>query len=210
MLAVPAGSFLVKAKATMTADMKLETGLVGLSLLLAAGGLSVNRVLPERWLDSFDRFSARKYLPILAIIAAAGVVRLALLPWYPIPLPIIHDEFSYLLGAQTFALGRLTNPTHPMWVHFETFWVLQQPTYVSIYPPAQAAMLAVGIVMGNPWFAVLGCWMLTCGAFVWMLRPWFSPGWAFCGGLLLLARMPLTYWSDSYWVALWRRFPAPS
>jgi hypothetical protein len=198
-LAVPAGSFLVKAKATMTADMKLETGLVGLSLLLAAGGLSVNRVLPERWLDSFDRFSARKYLPILAIIAAAGVVRLALLPWYPIPLPIIHDEFSYLLGAQTFALGRLTNPTHPMWVHFETFWVLQQPTYVSIYPPAQAAMLAVGIVMGNPWFAVLGCWMLTCGAFVWMLRPWFPPGWAFCGGILLFSRTLMSYWSDSYW-----------
>jgi hypothetical protein len=199
MLAIPAGGFLADARAITWADIKLEAGILGLVLVLAAGGLSVNRLLPERWLTLYGRFSARKYLPILAIIAAAGVIRLALLPWYPIPLPRVHDEFSLLLGAQTFALGRLTNPTHPLWVHFETFHVLQQPTYVSIYPPAQAAMLAVGIAMGHPWLAVLACWMLTCGAFVWMLRPWFSPGWAFCGGLLLLARMPLTYWSDSYW-----------
>jgi len=193
-----AASLLVKLQSYITADVKLEAGLLSLVLLLAATGLPVNRMLPERWVASFDRFSARKYLPLLAIIVAAGAVRLAVLPWYPIPLPKIHDEFSLLLGAQTFALGRLTNPTHPLWISFETFHVLQQPTYVSIYPPAQAAMLALGIVMGDPWFAVLACWMLTCGAFVWMLRPWFAPGWAVCGGLLLLARTLTSEWSDSY------------
>src|SRR5690242_4354410 len=183
----------------MAPDLKLEAGLLGLLLLLAACRLPVDRILPERWVTFFARFSAREYVSLLVIILAAGAVRLALLPWYPIPLPRIHDEFSLLLGAQTFALGRLTNPAHPMWVHFETFHVLQQPTYVSIYPPAQAAMLALGIAIGNPWFAVLGCWMLMCGAFVWMLRAWFPPAWAFCGGLLLLARTLLSYWSDSYW-----------
>ncbi len=168
-------------------------------LLVAAFGVSADRLLPKSWLASYSRFSRHKYLPILAVIVVAGVLRLALLPWFPVPLPRFHDEFSILLGAQTFALGRLTNPPHPMWVHFETFHVLQQPTYASIYPPAQAAMLALGILMGHAWFAVLGCYMLVSGAFVWMLRAWFPPGWALCGGVLLLSRTFMSYWSDSYW-----------
>jgi hypothetical protein len=198
MLTVSAAWIVHGVKSGLTQDLVLECILLG-GLLLLAAVLPVDRVSPERWQVLYGQFAARKYLPILTVIVAAGVLRLALLPWFPIPLPRIHDEFSLLLGAKTFAMGRVTNPPHPLWVSFETFHVLQQPTYTSIYPPAQAAMLALGILTGHAWFAVLGCAMLVSGAFVWMLRPWFSGGWALCGGILLLSRTLMSYWSDSYW-----------
>jgi hypothetical protein len=88
-----------------------------------------------------------------------------------------------------------------MWVYFESFHITQQPTYMSMYFPAQGLVLAAGKALaGNPW---LGVWLsvgLMCSAICWMLEAWLPPGWALLGGAFAVMRLALfSYWVDSYY-----------
>ncbi|HLZ12363.1 MAG TPA: hypothetical protein VKP58_07235 [Candidatus Acidoferrum sp.] len=150
--------------------------------------------------SAFSNLSRRRALAMAVLFFGAIGIRVSLLPLLPVPSPGIHDEFSYLLMADTFAHGRLANPTHPMWMSFETFHVNWFPTYSSMYPPAQGAALALGQVFGSPWIGVLLTAAAMGAAVYWMLCAWMPARWAFLGGTLVALKLGLTsYWMNSYW-----------
>jgi hypothetical protein len=88
-----------------------------------------------------------------------------------------------------------------MWVHFESFHIIQQPTYASKYPPAQGLMLAAGQVLGG--HPIVGVWIstgLACAAICWMLLAWLPSWWAVLGGLLAaLNPIIILHWGQIYW-----------
>jgi hypothetical protein len=163
-----------------------------------------------RWLaragDSLLRHLLRRpfrpviYLGLLGFVLAAVITVCRSWP----ALAYVNDEFAYLLGADTFAHGRVTNPAPSHWEHFESFHVLVQPTYASKYPPASALLIAIGQVLtGEP---IVGVWLtvaLMVAALTWMLQAWVGPKWALWGGLFalgfFLGNHTDGYWAWSYW-----------
>jgi hypothetical protein len=172
--------------------------LILLALVLLAGR-SAEQIFTRLELR-FSQFAKRRNLVVLSLFFGVIAIRLAALPLLHVPVPGIHDEYSYLLMGDTFAHGRLANPSHPMWLSFETFHVNWFPTYSSIYPPAQGAILAIGQLLGSPWVGVLLSTAAMCSAICWMLQAWMPSRWALLGAVLAAIKFGVaSYWMNSYW-----------
>lgn len=165
------------------------------AILLAAFTLA-------RPIEHFARRLATKRLLCVVLLALTAITtRLALLPRHPVPTPKVADEFSHLLVADTLRNFRLANPTHPLHQFFETFFVLQEPTYSSIYPPGQGIALGLGwLIFGLPWAGVVLSTATFCALCYWMLRGWTTPTAALAGGILAVFEFgPLCEWMNGYW-----------
>lgn len=185
--------------------------LVALIILIILRKKPAARTKSKPFFYWFFVIRRRPWIAFLLIGLMAFSASALLTVFTGIPQPRVHDEFSYLLAADTFAHGRLTNSPHPMWKHFETFHVIQHPTYTSKYPPAQGLILAAGqVIFGHP---IVGVWLsvgLACAAICWMLARWVPLHWAWIGGLIAVIRIVFSgptglsygsfaYWSQSYW-----------
>ena len=181
-------------------------------MLLIEGGLTLIAMaaafcLPHfgssifrRMEHAFGRLARKQGLAVAVVGFSTLLLRLAILPFYPIPLPFVPDDFSFLLAADTFLHGRLANPTPAMWTHFESIHITMQPTYMSMYFPAQGLLLAAGkLLFGDPWFGILISSALMCTALCWMLQAWLPLGWALLGGMLAVPRLGVfSYWINTY------------
>jgi hypothetical protein len=179
-----------------------------IEFLLTLAAIFISLTIPgfgERFFRAvtrpFENLARRPALSLIVIGIAPLVLRALLGQLRPIPAPHIHDEYSFLLASDTFVHARLANPAHPLWPFFESFHILQQPAYASMYPPGPGAFLAIGEALtGIPWFGVALSTGVMCMALLWMLRGCFSPGWAFLGASIAVIRIGIfSYWMSSYW-----------
>lgn len=175
-------------------------------LEITIGALIAGLFFAAPHLHKWARFLAGKTRISMILLAALPIVlRLLLLPHHPVPQPNIRDDFGHLLMADTLLHGRLANPQHPFHQFFETTFVLQQPTYSSIYPLGQGLLLAVGrLLFGTPWAGVLAASGALAALCYWALKGWepwlpLRPVWPFIGGLLCVGILgPLNEWTNMY------------
>jgi hypothetical protein len=175
---------------------------------LVAVAFAVSFLFPRSWSAwrRIDRiFVAWSHWQRGYAFASVGVATLVLhiaaFPFLTTRLPDVHDEFSYLLSAQTFLEGRPANPPYPVWKSLESPHVIFTPRYASMYPPVQGLILAFGRIVGGDFLVgpmISGAIIASLSA--WMLAGWVPPRWALLGGLLAGIRLGLfTYWANSYW-----------
>jgi hypothetical protein len=147
------------------------------------------------------RLAARTGWSMLWLALLPLALRLAMLAQSPVPTPSGSDDFAHLLVADTLRHFRLANAPHPMHRFLETIFVLQKPSYSSIFPLGQGMALALGsLIFGHPWAGVALSVAALCALCYWMLRAWTTPGWALVGGLLAVIQFgPLRYWMNTYW-----------
>ena len=106
---------------------------LALTILMVVLLVAVRAVEPEL------RALSHRTLPCMAALFVLAIgLRLVLLPESPVPIASGADDFSYLLLGDTLAHLRFANPAHTLHQFFEAVFVLQQPTYASIYPLGKA------------------------------------------------------------------------
>lgn len=169
---------------------------IALALLLVGAAFAW-----QKWAGAANRLALKTIWCMLILAALPVVLRLTMLHTSPIPTALGADDFSYLLLGDTLAHFRLTNPAHPMHRFFETLFILQEPSYSSIYPLGPGLALAFGqLVFRQPWAGIAISTAAFTSLCYWMLRAWTKPAWALLGGVLAVIQFgPFSHWMNTYW-----------
>lgn len=141
--------------------------------------------------------------PILSSIlvgASAILARLSLIPFLGTTQVIAPDEGSILLQAQTYVAGHFGNHGAPLPPSFESFYVILQPVYASMYPVLRAAPMALTHLVGlGYWAGILLTMAALAVATYWLIRAFRLPGYGLVCALLIIFRYGLfSFWVNSY------------
>ena len=171
-----------------------------LLMLLAAAIITKNEIgLFVKIEDLIRKIEDRPYLSAALLAGVAACLRLSLSPFIGTPQPIVPDEPSLMLQAQTYFSGRLANHVNLL-PDFESVYVLLSPTYSSQYPVLRSFPLVVGYCLGiGAWGGVLLSVVALTVAVYWMVREWINARYAFIAALIVIIRYGLfSFWVNSY------------
>jgi hypothetical protein len=104
--------------------------------------------------------------------------------------PLMHDEFSYLVQIHQLARGRLWMPEHKLADFFESIHLLVRPVYASKYFPGTALLYAPAVWLGLPvWVMPLACSGMAVGLVYRIIAELLDGLWAAVAALLIVATM---------------------
>ena len=128
------------------------------------------------------------------------------------PLPVVQDEYSYVLQSRIFASGHWTAPPAPVPSSFQQPHVLNTPRVASKFPPGHALVMALGAMIGAPWLMPLALSAISA-ALLFLLAesaagPWIALlCWALWLGDPINLRFRPGYYSEltsgAAWLASW-------
>jgi hypothetical protein len=140
----------------------------------------------------------------------------AIVTWWTwgaaVPMPVVQDEYSYLLQAKIFARGEWTGPSPPSPVSFQQPHVLTTPRLASKYPPGHALLLSLGARLNVPYLVPLVLSAISGALVVLLVEPVGGPFLAIVCWLMWLGdpinlRFRPGYYSEvtsgAAWLASW-------
>lgn len=102
--------------------------------------------------------------------------------------PYWHDELSYVIQMRMLAEGKLWMAAHPVADFFETFYLITDRVYASIYFPGTALLYVSEIWLHLPLITLPLCAAGACvGLIYWILAKVVDPVSALVGALLVIS-----------------------
>ena len=156
---------------------------------------------PRHWLVRWCRAARRPRLTVAALIAVTLTLILAITAAAGIQEPEVHDELTMLAMADIYSHGRMCEPTHPHWQHFETNYLLAHPCVQGKYPPGLPLYMTLGRLLTGEF--ITGVWLAVAvmiASTAYAMYGWLPPRWALVGTVLVALRFGVAGdWAHSYW-----------